>query len=37
MKLNEMVFVIENWKGITETNSLMTLDDTIEMLKQSGE
>ena len=37
MKLNEMVFVIENWKGITETNSLMTLDDTIEMLNQSGE
>ena len=37
MKLNEMVFVIESWKGITETNSLMTLDDTIEMLKQSGE
>ena len=31
MKLNEMVFVIESWKGITETNSLMTLDDTIEM------
>lgn len=37
MKLNDMVFVIENRKGITETNFLLTLDDTIEMLKQSGE
>ena len=37
MKLNDMIFVIENRKGITETNFLLTLDDTIEMLKQSDE
>lgn len=37
MKLNDMVFVIENRKGITETNFLLTLDDVVEMLKQSGE
>lgn len=37
MKLNDMIFVIENRKGITETNFLLTLEDTIEMLKQSGE
>ena len=35
MKLNDMIFVIENWKGIVETNFLLTLDDTIEMLRQS--
>ena len=37
MKLNDMIFVIENQKGTVETNFLLTLDDTIEMLKQSGE
>ena len=37
MKLNDMIFVIENWKGTVETNFLLTLDDMIEMLKQSGE
>ena len=37
MKLNDMIFVIENRKGTVETNFLLTLDDTIEMLKQSGE
>ena len=33
MKLNDMIFVIENQKGMVETNFLLTLDDTIEMLK----
>ena len=28
-----MIFVIENRKGTVETNFLLTLDDTIEMLK----
>ena len=37
MKLNDMIFVIENRKGTVEANFLLTLDDTIEMLKQSGE
>lgn len=37
MKLNDMIFVIENQKGTVETNFLLTLDDTIEMHKQSGE
>lgn len=37
MKLNDMIFVIENQKGMAETNFLLTLDDTIEMLKQYGE
>lgn len=37
MKLNDMIFVIENQKGMVETNFLLTLDDTIEMLKESGE
>ena len=37
MKLNDMIFVIENQKGTVETNFLLTLDDTIEMLKESGE
>lgn len=36
MKLNEMIFVIENWKGVTETNSIMTLDDTIKFIEWSG-
>lgn len=32
MKLNDMIFVIENRKGTVEANFLLTLDDTIEML-----
>ena len=34
MKLNDMIFVIENRKGTVEANFLLTLDDTIEMLKR---
>ena len=29
MKLNDMIFVIENRKGTVETNFLLTLDDTM--------
>ena len=32
-----MIFVIENWKGLIETNFILTLNDTIEMFMEYGE
>ena len=36
MKLNEMIMVVENWKGIQEKNYLVSLMDAEKLVNETG-